>query len=264
MSLLARLPLWPRASLLALALHLAAGGVSLGLGWMGASSTLDYGAEEAIEFAPIVASAEREFQAEAAASDAEDRTAAPKVEEVKSEKQSSDTPTEQSSVVEAQEDLRMAKERTREEVEKAEMEKQATEAMQQQEASSSSQAATAAEAAPDQAGHTEDAARAPETGNSLEAKKRMDAWQKQLFAHITRFKRYPAEARARRLAGEAEVAFLLDATGAVQGIRVARSSGHNVLDAAAMDWLTRASPVPAPPPQVVGRGLTLPMKFAVQ
>lgn len=264
MNVLARLSLWPRASVLALALHLGAGGVPLALGWVGASSTLDYGAEEAIEFAPIVASAESEFRPEAAQSDAEDRTAAPKVEEVKSEKQASDAPTEASSVIEAQEDLRMAKERTSEEVEKAEMEKQASEAMQQQEASRSSQAATAAEAAPDQAGKTEDAARAPETGNSLEARRRMEAWQKKLFAHITRFKRYPAEAHAKRLSGEAEVAFLLDASGVVQGLRIARSSGHGVLDAAALEWLTRASPVPAPPSQAVGRGLTLPMKFAVQ
>ncbi|MCA0405603.1 MAG: TonB family protein [Proteobacteria bacterium] len=264
MSVLARLPLWPRAATLALALHLGAGGASLGLGWMGASSALDYGAEEAIEFAPIVASAESEFQPDAAASDAEDRLAAPKVEEVKSEKQASDTPTEASSVVEAEEDLRMAKERTRNEVEKAEMEKQATEAMQQQEASTSSQAATAADSTPDQAGPSEDVARAPEAGNSLEAKRRMEEWQKKLFAHVVKFKRYPHEARGRRLSGEAQVSFALDAQGGVSALKLARSSGHGVLDAAALDWMTRASPLPAPPPQAVGREFALPMKFAVQ
>jgi protein TonB len=259
-----RMGLWPRASALALVLHLGTGGVIWGAGLIGLSSASDYGAEDAIEFAPIVASAESEYQPEAASSDAEDRVAAPKVEEVKSEKQQVDTPTEASSIVDAEEDLRMAKERTREEVEKAEAEKQATEAMQQQEASASSQASTAAEVAPDQSGQAEEVARAPEAGNSLESKRRMEEWQKKLFAHVVKFKRYPAEARGRRLAGETQVSFALDAQGGVTGLKVARSSGHGALDAAALDWMTRASPLPAPPPQAVGREFALPMKFSVQ
>lgn len=259
-----RMGLWPKASVLALALHFGTGGVIWGAGLIGPSGALDYGAEDAVEFAPIVASAESEFQPEAASSDAEDRVAAPKVEEVKSEKQQADTPTEASSIVDAEEDLRMAKERTRNEVEKAEADKQASEAMQQQEASASSQASTAAEVAPDQSGQAEEVARAPEAGNSLEAKRRMEEWQKKLFAHVVKFKRYPAEARAKRLSGETQVAFSLDANGAVQGLKIAQSSGHGVLDAAALDWINRANPLPAPPAQAVGRAFALPMKFAVQ
>lgn len=260
----ARLGTWPKAGALALALHLGTGGAIWGAGLIGLSSADDYGAEDAVEFAPIVASAESEYLPEGASSDAEDRVAAPKVEEVKSEKQQADTPTEASSIMDAEEDLRMAKERTRMEVEKAEAEKQATEAMQQQEASTSSQASTAAEAAPDQSGQAGDVARAPEAGTSLEARRRMEEWQKKLFAHIMKFKRYPAEARGRRLSGEAQVSFALDAQGGVSGLKLARSSGHGVLDAAALDWMTRASPLPPPPAPVVGRDFALPMKFAVQ
>ena len=58
----------------------------------------------------------------------------------------------------------------------------------------------------------QETAKAPEEGNSAEAQRRIEAWQRQIFAHIVRFKRYPEEGRAKRLNGETLVAFSLGIT----------------------------------------------------
>lgn len=256
--------LWPRAIVLALALHLGLIGGGLAAGLFVPASAQDFGAQDAIEFAPLVASAESEFLPDAAENDAEDRQATPKLEETLSKKTDLDIPTEQASPQEAEKDLRMAEERTQKTTETPKEQQQATEEMKQQEAQTSSSASTAAEVSPDQSGKEQEVASAPELGQSLEARRRMEAWQKKLFAHIVKFRRYPAEARGRRLTGEAQVAFALDAQGGLRSLKVSRGSGHRVLDAAAQDWMMRASPLPAPPPEAVGREFTLPMKFSVQ
>ena len=69
---------------------------------------------------------------------------------------------------------------------------------------------------------------------------RLQAW---LNAH----KRYPTEARHRGLQGVAELEFELGRDGAVRWSRVARSSGHRMLDTAAERLMAQASPMPRPP-----------------
>lgn len=60
------------------------------------------------------------------------------------------------------------------------------------------------------------------------------------------FRRYkmPSEARRQGLSGATTVAFTLSAEGGVSGLRVVGSSGHSVLDAAALEAVRRGAPYP--------------------
>lgn len=59
---------------------------------------------------------------------------------------------------------------------------------------------------------------------------------------------YPAEARAQNLYGSLELAVVIRADGALQEVRLLRSSGHAVLDQAAQDIVRMAAPyAPFPP-----------------
>lgn len=69
----------------------------------------------------------------------------------------------------------------------------------------------------------------------------------QVATRLRRSLRYPAEARRQRLRGEVHVAFTVTGNGGVSGVRIARSSGHPVLDRAAIETVQRAAPFPAIP-----------------
>lgn len=88
-------------------------------------------------------------------------------------------------------------------------------------------------------------------------------WQARLLAHLESRKRYPAEARARRLQGVAYVRFTLDRQGRVLTARLERSSGHAALDREALALLQRAQPLPAPPAETLGERiiLTVPVEY---
>lgn len=85
-------------------------------------------------------------------------------------------------------------------------------------------------------------------------------WQSRLSAHLNRFKRFPSGAST----GTVLVRFTIDAGGRVTGIRLARSSSDGRLDQAALDLVSRANPVPAPPAELL-RGaavsLTVPINY---
>jgi protein TonB len=68
-----------------------------------------------------------------------------------------------------------------------------------------------------------------------------------VVAKLRRAKRYPKQALRQRLRGDVHIAFTISANGSVSGIRVLRSSGHPVLDQAAIDMVKRAAPMPAFP-----------------
>lgn len=86
-------------------------------------------------------------------------------------------------------------------------------------------------------------------------------WQSRLMAHLERRKRYPAGARSRREEGVVYVRFRIDETGKVLSASLARSSGFLELDSEVLSLVQRASPVPAPPPDV-NRTITAPVKFS--
>lgn len=86
------------------------------------------------------------------------------------------------------------------------------------------------------------------------------SWKGTLMAHLNRHKRFPPGAAG---TGTATIAFTIDRSGRVLSSRLVRSSGDAALDAEAVSLSRRASPVPAPPPDV-GRGsisIAVPIKF---
>ena len=72
-------------------------------------------------------------------------------------------------------------------------------------------------------------------------------WQSRLLAHIDRQKRYPRMVGSRRPKGVAIILFRMNRAGAILFARIERSSGHGVLDRAALDTLQRAAPLPPLP-----------------
>ncbi|EAQ36898.1 TonB like protein [Nitrobacter sp. Nb-311A] len=85
------------------------------------------------------------------------------------------------------------------------------------------------------------------------------SWKGALMAHLNRHKRFPSGAGA----GVATVAFTIDRSGRVLSARLVRSAGDGMLDAEAVSLPRRASPVPAPPPNIGGGSITLavPIRF---
>lgn len=226
------------------------------------------GREIVIEFAPIVTQADSQPQRAAAEQAEPDQQATPEMQEVQSHKTEIDLPTEQASPSEAEApDLRMAQERTRTESETAPETDQATEAAEARPQMVHSEASAASDAAIEQRAEApQETAAAPEIGNSAEAARRIEAWQKAIFAHIGRFKTYPEVARKRRIKGDIVVAFVLDRSGTVSDVRIATSSGETILDQAAIEVLRHASPLPTPPQDLRGESieLLLPMRYQLR
>lgn len=90
-------------------------------------------------------------------------------------------------------------------------------------------------------------------------------WQSRMLAHLERHKLYPAQAQLRRLRGVAVLTFTMDRAGRVLSQSLRNSSGHALLDQAALDILVRAQPLPPPPPEIEGATLPLsvPVKFTL-
>lgn len=86
-------------------------------------------------------------------------------------------------------------------------------------------------------------------------------WQKELLAHLDRYKRYPSW-RSNQSA-EITVNIVLDRTGHVVSAAVAQGSGDDAFDHAALAMIERANPVPPPPASVADEGLnfSLPVIF---
>nr|WP_282449410.1 energy transducer TonB [Roseibium sp. CAU 1639] len=85
-----------------------------------------------------------------------------------------------------------------------------------------------------------------------------------VVAKLRRAKRYPPQARRKSLEGTARVAFTISRDGSVSGIRLAGSSGHALLDQAALDMVRRAAPMPKFPGDIAGPRMSLqvPVRFS--
>jgi protein TonB len=94
----------------------------------------------------------------------------------------------------------------------------------------------------------------------------INRWESELVAHIERFKRYPAEARAHGTQGRVRVAFTVDRDGWVQSSRIVQSSGSPELDQESLAMLTRAQPMPHPPARIADRDLSfvVPVMFNIR
>ncbi|WP_260928833.1 energy transducer TonB [Novosphingobium sp. 9] len=86
-------------------------------------------------------------------------------------------------------------------------------------------------------------------------------WQSRLMARLAAYRRYPADARHRHEQGTASVRFRMDREGRVLWAQLAQSSGSALLDAAALDTVNRAAPLPKLP-QGMGEELTLTLPIA--
>jgi protein TonB len=86
-----------------------------------------------------------------------------------------------------------------------------------------------------------------------------------LAGEARRFRRYPESARKAGLAGTSEVRVAVEADGGVRHADLARSSGHEVLDQAALDMLRQAAVRTALPESLRGQNFAvlLPVVFEV-
>lgn len=82
-------------------------------------------------------------------------------------------------------------------------------------------------------------------------------WHHELLAHIAAYKPNVDVGSA----GTARVTVTIDRGGRVVSVSLAGSSGDGALDQAAVSMMHRASPVPAPPPELGRQTVTVPVHF---
>jgi protein TonB len=87
-----------------------------------------------------------------------------------------------------------------------------------------------------------------------------------LISAIHRKKHYPRAARTRRDEGKVVVSFVIRKTGRLEDIRIARSSGSDLLDGAALKTIRRVDPF-RPLPDELGKeswALAVPIAFSLK
>lgn len=94
----------------------------------------------------------------------------------------------------------------------------------------------------------------------------LPSYRQRLAAHLQRYKRYPAEARAAGQQGTATLVFTVGRGGQLLGASLARSSGNAALDAETLAMVRRAEPLPAFPPELTQASLriSVPVSFSVR
>ncbi|SDH22224.1 energy transducer TonB [Roseospirillum parvum] len=85
----------------------------------------------------------------------------------------------------------------------------------------------------------------------------VDDYAARLIAWLEAHKRYPRKARLRRQEGTALVRVVIDRQGRVLSRDLGHGSGHASLDAAALELIDRAQPLPAVPAHLGGHQLSL-------
>lgn len=107
---------------------------------------------------------------------------------------------------------------------------------------------------------------APAPGISRSTPGGLPTWIAEIAARLERYKRYPADARARGAEGTAQLSFAVDAGGRVHGARISRSSGSTILDHETLALIARAQPLP-PPPNASSSArisVTVPIRYRIQ
>lgn len=106
---------------------------------------------------------------------------------------------------------------------------------------------------------------APAAVDPNSVRREREAYIRALMAALLQHRTYPAAARKEREQGVVHVRFSIDRDGQVLSSSVQRSAGAAVLDAAALDVLQRASPLP-PIPASMGKDtltITVPIEYAL-
>jgi protein TonB len=88
-------------------------------------------------------------------------------------------------------------------------------------------------------------------------------WEGAVIAQLERHKRYPRAAQRRNQEGVPSIVIAINRQGEVLSVRLSHSSGFAMLDEEATALPGRASPLPAPPPDMAGDPLefTVPVQF---
>ncbi|MCD5992088.1 energy transducer TonB [Pseudomonas sp. CDFA 602] len=82
----------------------------------------------------------------------------------------------------------------------------------------------------------------------------LPTWQGDLLRHLSKYKKYPEDARRRGMQGVARLRFVVDKEGNVLSYAIASSSGSPALDRATMEMIRRAQPLPKPPDEILNNG----------
>jgi periplasmic protein TonB len=85
----------------------------------------------------------------------------------------------------------------------------------------------------------------------------------ELLAWLNRHKRYPPEARAQNMEGQAVLWLTLQPDGTISGFRI-ESTGSPLLDEAVRGMVKRADPVPPPPENLPVRTFRVPVIFKIK
>ena len=75
-------------------------------------------------------------------------------------------------------------------------------------------------------------------------------------AHLAKYRKYPRSARQRRQEGQVSISFTIHLDGKLTDVAVVEGSSHPTLDAAALETVKRASPVPKIPRSVSRESLS--------
>ncbi|MBV8916446.1 MAG: energy transducer TonB [Acetobacteraceae bacterium] len=89
------------------------------------------------------------------------------------------------------------------------------------------------------------------------------AWRSALAAWLQEHKTYPDDARRDGEEGRVVVRFTLDRSGTVTDVMLVSSSGHPILDGAAITLLRRARLPPPPAPAPEHLSITLPIRYSL-
>ena len=118
--------------------------------------------------------------------------------------------------------------------------------------------------APSTAEKKAERAAGPTPGASSPNPNAMLGWKSALVAQLERHKRYPSDAKG--AAGVSQLAFSVDRHGGVHNARIVRSSGSSALDQATLALITRAQPLPSPPPEIQGAqiAVVVPIRYSIR
>lgn len=254
---------WVVAGLFAAALHF--GGAAAMLQWPQLESE-ENELEGALllEMAPIAVASPDQTQNLAIGAPSEDSVATPATEEVKETQTKDDLPQIEDAPLAPEPEVVLEK------VKPVEL-KELPEEKPVQEAQPEMVASIAAAPPPIEATEVAEKSAAPTQGSSRKPNAAELSWQKAIFLHVAKFKRYPADARNRHIEGVATVRFSIDDGGNVTNVHIFKGSGSTLLDVEAMEILRRASPLPVPPKDqasrlaaVGARTLALPIQFSIR
>lgn len=250
---------WIGAGLLVLTLHV--GGATAAL-WQWPEEEADEEPEGAmlLELSPMPIAPAEERQDLAPGPQSEDSVPVPPTEEVKEVQPDEILPPVEEAPLAPNPEVVMEKVKPVEEKEEEEEKKP------QEEVQAQTVASLAAAPPPIEAAEKGPKAAAPHQGASKKPNQAVLSWQKALHLHLSKHKRYPAEARSRRIQGVVTVGFTIDREGKVTETRIVRGSGSPLLDEEALEMLKRATPLPTPPDEAItgSLNLTLPVQFNIR